>query len=161
MQKIVPFLWFNDQAEEAVNFYISIFKNSKILSMARYGDAGAQASGRPKGTIMTIAFQLEGQDFTALNGGPEFTFTPAISLVVNCITQAEVDELWEKLSGDGGEIIQCGWLKDKYGISWQIVPTILSEMLQDKDSAKAERVMQAMLQMKKIDIQGLKQAYER
>jgi len=159
MQKITPFLWFDDKAEEAAKFYTSIFKNSKIGNIARYGDAGAQVSGRPKGTIMTVAFQLDGQEFVALNGGPQFKFTEAISLVVNCQTQEEVDEYWRKLS-DGGQEIQCGWLKDKYGLSWQIVPTILTELLSDPDAKKAERLMQAMLQMKKIDIKDLKQAYE-
>lgn len=159
MQKITPFLWFDDKAEEAATFYTSIFKNSKIVNIARYGDAGAEVSGRPKGTVMTVAFQLEGQEFVALNGGPQFKFTEAISFVVNCQTQEEVDDYWEKLS-DGGQEVQCGWLKDKYGLSWQIVPTILSEMLNDPDPKKAERVMKAMLQMKKIDIKGLKQAYE-
>ena len=158
MQKITPFLWFDDKAEEAASFYTSIFRNSKIVSIARYGDAGAEVSGRPKGTVMTVAFQLEGQEFVALNGGPQFKFTEAISFVVNCQTQEEVDEYWEKLF-DGGREVQCGWLKDKYGLSWQIVPTILSEMLNDPDPKKAERVMKAMLQMKKIDIKGLKQAY--
>ena len=124
MQKITPFLWFDDKAEEAVSFYTSIFKNSKIGKIARYGDAGAQVSGRPKGTVMTVAFQLEGQEFVALNGGPQFKFTEAISFVVNCQTQEEVDEYWNKLSA-GGQEVQCGWLKDKYGLSWQIVPTIL------------------------------------
>jgi predicted 3-demethylubiquinone-9 3-methyltransferase (glyoxalase superfamily) len=159
MQKITPFLWFDDKAEEAVTFYTSIFKNSKIGKIARYGDAGAQVSGRPKGTVMTVAFQLEGREFVALNGGPQFKFTEAISFVVNCQTQDELDEYWQKLS-DGGQEVQCGWLKDKYGLSWQIVPTILGEMLSDPDPKKAERVMKAMLQMKKIDIKGLKQAYE-
>ena len=159
MQKITPFLWFDDKAEEAVSFYTSIFKNSKIGKIARYGDAGAQVSGRPKGTVMTMAFQLEGQEFVALNGGPQFKFTEAISFVVNCQTQEEVDKYWNKLSA-GGQEVQCGWLKDKYGLSWQIVPTILGEMLSDPDPKKAERVMKAMLQMKKIDIKGLKQAYE-
>ena len=158
MQKITPFLWFDNKAEEAVNFYVSVFKNSKITGITRYGDAGSEVAGRPKGTVMTIAFQLEGQEFVALNGGPVFTFSPAISFVVNCETQEEVDNLWEKLS-EGGEIEQCGWLRDKYGVSWQIVPTILGEMLQDKDAEKSERVMKAMLQMKKIDIKGLRQAY--
>ena len=142
-----------------MSFYTSIFKNSKIGKIARYGDAGAQVSGRPKGTVMTVAFQLEGQKFVALNGGPQFKFIEAISFVVNCQTQEEVDEYWEKLSA-GGQEVQCGWLKDKYGLSWQIVPTILGEMLSDPDAKKAERVMKAMLQMKKIDIKGLKQAYE-
>jgi predicted 3-demethylubiquinone-9 3-methyltransferase (glyoxalase superfamily) len=153
--KITPFLWFDDNAEEAAKFYTSIFKHSKIMSIVRYGDAGPG----PKGTVMTVAFQLEGQDFTALNGGPRFTFSPAISLVVNCKTQAEVDELWERLS-EGGETQQCGWLTDKYGVSWQIVPTVLSEMLQDKDAQKSQRVMRAMLQMTRLDIKRLKQAYE-
>ena len=159
MQKITPFLWFDNQAEEAVNFYTSIFKNSKIKSVTRYGEAGAEASGRPKGTVMTVTFELEGQEFIALNGGPHFKFTEAISFVVNCETQGEVDELWEKLS-EGGEKGQCGWLKDKYGVSWQIVPTVLGEMLQDKDPKKSEKVMKALLQMGKIDIKTLKQAYE-
>jgi predicted 3-demethylubiquinone-9 3-methyltransferase (glyoxalase superfamily) len=159
MQKITSFLWFDDKAEEAATFYTAIFKNSKIVNIARYGDAGAEVSGRPKGTVMTVAFQLEGQEFVALNGGPQFKFTEAISFVVNCQTQEEVDKYWEKLS-DGGQEVQCGWLKDKYGLSWQIVPTILSEMLSDPDPKKAERVMKAMFQMKKIDIKGLKQAYE-
>jgi predicted 3-demethylubiquinone-9 3-methyltransferase (glyoxalase superfamily) len=158
MQKITPFLWFDDKAEEAAKFYTSIFKNSKIENIARYGDAGAQVSGRPKGTVMTVEFQLEGQKFVALNGGPQFQFTEAISFVVNCQTQEEVDEYWKKLSA-GGQEVQCGWLKDKYGLSWQIVPTVLGEMLSDSDPKKAERVMKAMLQMKKIDIKGLQQAY--
>jgi predicted 3-demethylubiquinone-9 3-methyltransferase (glyoxalase superfamily) len=159
MQKIAPFLWFDDRAEEAATFYTSIFRNSKIVNIARYGDAGAEVSGRPKGTVMTVEFQLEGQEFVALNGGPQFKFTEAISFVVNCQTQEEVDEYWKKLS-DGGREVQCGWLKDKYGLSWQIVPTILNEMLNDPDPKKAERVMKTMLQMKKIDIKALKQAYE-
>jgi predicted 3-demethylubiquinone-9 3-methyltransferase (glyoxalase superfamily) len=154
MQKITPFLWFDDKAEEAANFYVSIFANSKVLSIARYGEAGP----RPKGTVMTVKFQLEGQEFVALNGGPHFTFSPAISFVVNCETQEEVDELWEKLC-EGGETQRCAWLKDKYGVSWQIVPTALVRMLNDKDAAKSNRVMQAMLQMDKIDIRGLERAY--
>ena len=154
MQKITPFLWFDGKAEEAANLYTSIFKNSKIGRIVRYGEG----EHGQKGTVMTVAFQLDGQEFIALNGGPEFTFTPAISFFVNCETQAEVDELWEKLS-EGGEKGQCGWLKDKYGISWQIVPTALGEMLQDKDAEKTRRVMNAILQMDKIDIQTLKQAY--
>ena len=158
-QKITPFLWFDDKAEEAVKFYVSLFKNSKIGTITRYGEAGAAASGRPKGTVMTVAFQLEGQAFTALNGGPHFKFTEAISLVVNCKTQEEVDELWEKLSG-GGEKGQCGWLKDKYGLSWQIVPTVLGEMLNDKDAEKSNRVLHAIIQMRKLDIKRLQQAYE-
>jgi predicted 3-demethylubiquinone-9 3-methyltransferase (glyoxalase superfamily) len=158
MQKITPFLWFDNQAEEAVNFYASIFKNSKIGSISRYGEAGVEVSGRPKGTVMTVAFELEGQEFVALNGGPVFKFSPAISFVVNCKTQEEVDELWENLS-DGGKIEQCGWLEDKYGVSWQIVPTVLVEMLNDPDTKKSQRVMETLLQMKKIDIEGLKKAY--
>lgn len=154
MQKITPFLWFDDQAEEAVNFYTSIFKNSEILDVTRYGEAGP----RPKGTVMTVAFQLEGQEFMALNGGPEFKFTEAISFYVNCESQAEVDEFWEKLSA-GGEEGPCGWLKDKYGLSWQIVPTILGELVSDPDPLKSQRVVQAMLQMGKIDIEGLQRAY--
>lgn len=159
MQKITPFLWFEDQAEAAVNFYISVFRDSRIVNVTRYGAAGAEAAGRPKGTVMTIVFQLEGEEFIALNGGPAFAFSPAISFVVKCGTQEQVDRLWDKLS-QGGEALQCGWLQDKYGVSWQIVPTILGEMLSDKDSAKAERVMRAMLQMNKIDINTLKKAYE-
>jgi len=155
MQKITPFLWFDGKAEEAMNFYTSIFKNSKIKSVTRYGEAGPG----PKGTVMTGTFQLEGQDFMALNGGPHFTFSPAISFFVNCQTQQEVDELWEKLS-EGGEKGRCGWLKDKYGLSWQIVPSALGEMLQDEDAEKSKRVMKAMLQMDKIDIKALKQASE-
>ena len=172
MQKITPCLWFDDNAEEAVNFYISVFsaadgsasdgKNSKILNVTRYGEAGAEVSGRPKGTVMTITFQLEGQGFMALNGGPVFKFNEAISFMVNCNTQEEVDDLWEKLSEGGDEKAQqCGWLKDKYGVSWQIVLIVLGGILQDKDTDKSERVMKAMFQMKKIDIKGLKQAYER
>ncbi len=155
MQKITPFLWFDGKAEEAMNFYTSIFKNSKIKSVTRYGEAGPG----PKGTVMTGTFQLEGQDFMALNGGPHFTFSPAISFFVNCQTQQEVDELWEKLS-EGGEKGRCGWLKDKYGLSWQIVPSALGEMLQDEDAERSKRVMKAMLQMDKIDIKALKQASE-
>ena len=159
MQKITPFLWFNDKAEEAANFYVSVFKNSKINGIARYGEEAAEASGRPKGTVMTVEFQLNGQEFVALNGGPHFKFSEAISFVVNCKTQEEVDEFWEKLSA-GGEKSRCSWLKDKYGLSWQIVPTVLGEMMKDKDAAKSRRVMKAMLQMDKIDIKKLKQAYE-
>ncbi len=153
-QKITPFLWFDNQAEEAANFYVSIFKNSRVTGIDRYGEAGPL----PKGTVMTASFELEGQGFIALNGGPEFKFTEAISLFVNCETQAEVDELWAKLSA-GGEEGPCGWLKDKYGLSWQIVPTILHELLGDPDPEKSQRVMKAMLQMKKLDINMLKQAY--
>ena len=152
-------MWFDNQAEEAANFYVSIFKNSKIGDITRYGEAAAEISGKPKGSVMTITFQIEGQEFTALNGGPQFKFTEAISLLVNCDTQQEVDELWEKLS-EGGEEGPCGWLKDKYGVSWQVVPRILDEMIRDPDPVKAERVMKAMLQMQKIDIAGLQQAYD-
>jgi predicted 3-demethylubiquinone-9 3-methyltransferase (glyoxalase superfamily) len=159
MQKITPFLWFDDKAEEAVRFYTSIFKNSKILSVTPYEEVGAKAAGRPKGSVMTIVFKLQGQEFIALNGGPIFTFSPAISFVVNCRTQKEIDRLWEKLS-EGGEKDRCGWLKDKYGVSWQIVPTVLGKMLQDKDPMKSRRVMEAILKMNKIDIGTLKQAYQ-
>jgi predicted 3-demethylubiquinone-9 3-methyltransferase (glyoxalase superfamily) len=159
MQKITPCLWFNDNAEEAVNFYTSIFKNSKIKTIARYGDAGAEASGRPKGTVMTVTFELDGQEFMALNGGPHFTFSPAVSFMANCTTQAELDELWEKLS-EGGTTEQCGWLRDKYGVSWQIVPTVIEAMFQDRDPEKTERVMKAILQMEKIDIETLRRAYQ-
>jgi predicted 3-demethylubiquinone-9 3-methyltransferase (glyoxalase superfamily) len=152
-------LWFDDQAEEAVKFYVSIFKNSKIGRVTRYDDVGAKAAGRPKGSVMTVAFELDGQEFMALNGGPLFKFTEAISLVVNCATQAEVDHYWSKLSA-GGQEVQCGWLKDRFGLSWQIVPTILPEMLQDKDPEKSKRVMAAMLKMIKLDIAALKKAYE-
>jgi predicted 3-demethylubiquinone-9 3-methyltransferase (glyoxalase superfamily) len=160
MQKITTFLWFDDKGEEAAKFYVSIFKNSRIGSISRYGEAGAKASGRPKGTVMTVAFQLDGQEFVGLNGGPHFKFTEAISLVVNCETQQEVDELWEKLS-EGGAKSQCGWLKDKYGLSWQIVPTVVVKMMQDKDAGRSNRVMQAILQMDKLDIKLLEQAYNR
>jgi len=154
-QKITPFLWFDDKAEEAVNFYVSIFENSKIGSVSRYGEEGPG----PAGTVMVVTFTLDGQEFMALNGGPEFKFTEAISLLVNCQTQEEVDKFWDKLS-KGGERGPCGWLKDKYGLSWQVAPTALGEMLQDKDPEKASRVMQAMLQMSKIDIKSLERAYE-
>ncbi|MGI8926941.1 MAG: VOC family protein [Tepidiformaceae bacterium] len=155
----VPFLWFDNQAEEAAGFYTSIFSNSKILDVARYGEAGAAAAGRTKGSVMTVNFQIEGQDITALNGGPMFTFSPAISLLVNCETQEEIDRLWERLSEDG-ETEQCGWLKDKYGVSWQIVPTILDKMILDEDTKKSEAVTKAMLQMVKLDIRALEQAYD-
>ena len=154
MQKITPFLWFNDQAEAAANFYCSVFKNAKTLNISRYGE-GAPA---PKGTVMVVRFQLDGQEFMALNGGPQFTFSPAISFVVNCQTQEEVDELWERLS-EGGTTQQCGWLQDQFGISWQIVPTALGELMSDPDPVKSQRVMQAMLQMEKIDLAGLRRAY--
>jgi predicted 3-demethylubiquinone-9 3-methyltransferase (glyoxalase superfamily) len=155
MQKITPFLWFDNQAEEAMNFYASIFKNSKVLSVTRYGEAGPG----PKGTVMSATFQLEGQTFYALNGGPLFKFTPAISFFVSCETQQEVDALWAKLSA-GGREDRCGWLQDKYGLSWQIIPTALGRMLQDKDPQKSKRVMDAMLKMTKIDIAGLQRAYD-
>ena len=154
MQKITPFLWFDANAEEAVNFYLSIFKNSKILKVARYGDTGPG----PAGTVMTISFRLEGQEFIALNGGPHFKFTEAISLSVSCETQEELDDYWSKLTAAGGQEVQCGWLKDKFGLSWQVNPPILAELLTDKDAKKAQRVMTAMMQMKKIDIAGLKRA---
>lgn len=156
MQKITPFLWFDGQAEEAMNFYVSIFKNSKVGRVTRYGEGGPG----PKGTVMSATFQLDGQEFMALNGGPLFSFTPAISFFVNCETQEEVDELWEKLSA-GGKKERCGWLKDKFGLSWQIIPSTLGKLLQDKDPEKARRVMQAMLQMDKIDIKGLQDAHDR
>jgi predicted 3-demethylubiquinone-9 3-methyltransferase (glyoxalase superfamily) len=155
MQKITPFLWFDDNAEKAMNFYISIFPNSKVLSVTRCGEAGPG----PKGTVLVATFQLAGQEFLALNGGPQFKFTEAISFSVDCKTQEEVDELWEKLS-EGGEKSRCGWLKDKFGLSWQVNPSILGEMLNDKDPEKAKRVMEAMMQMDKIDIAALKRAYE-
>ena len=156
MQKITPFLWFDTQAEEAAKFYTSIFKNSQITQVTRCGDEGPG----PKGSILTVAFTLDGQDFVALNGGPVFNFTEAVSFVVNCRTQDEVDMYWEKLTA-GGREVECGWLKDKYGLSWQIVPTVLFEFLGDPDPVKSKRVMQAMMQMKKMDISALKQAYER
>jgi predicted 3-demethylubiquinone-9 3-methyltransferase (glyoxalase superfamily) len=155
MPKITPFLWFDGKAEEAMNFYVSLFKNSKVVSVSRYGEAGPG----PKGTVMSATFELAGQRFIALNGGPQFTFSPAISFLINCETQEEVDDLWEKLS-EGGKKERCGWLKDRYGLSWQVIPSALGQMLQDKDPAKSRRVMQAMLQMDKIDIKRLKQAYE-
>jgi predicted 3-demethylubiquinone-9 3-methyltransferase (glyoxalase superfamily) len=162
IQKITPCLWFDDRAEEAVKMYTSIFKNSKMGRVTRYEEESAKVSGRPAGTVMTVEFQLEGQDFVALNGGPIFTFNEAISFQVSCKTQEELDHYWDALAKDGDrEAQQCGWLKDKYGVSWQIVPTALVEMLQDSDQAKRSRVMKAMLQMKKIDVQALKQAYER
>jgi len=155
MQKITPFLWFDGNAEEAMNLYVSVFKNSKIVNVRRYGDAGPG----PKGSVMTGTFQIEGQEFFALNGGPKYKFTPAISLFVNCEIQEEVDELWDKLSA-GGHKDKCGWLQDKFGLSWQIIPSVLGKMLGDKNPAKANRVMTAMLQMDKIDIKKLKQAYD-
>jgi predicted 3-demethylubiquinone-9 3-methyltransferase (glyoxalase superfamily) len=159
MQRITPCLWFDDQAEEAVSFYTSIFPNSKILNIARYGEEGSKVSGQPKGSVMTIKFVLDGQEYIALNGGPIFKFTEAISLTVNCESQKEVDYYWSKLL-EGGEESQCGWLKDKYGLSWQIVPVALSQMLQDPDPNKTERVMKALLQMKKLELNLLKRAYD-
>jgi predicted 3-demethylubiquinone-9 3-methyltransferase (glyoxalase superfamily) len=156
VQKISPFLWFDNQAEEAVNFYVSLFKNSKINNIKRYGDAGPG----PKGSVMIVTFQLEGQDFIALNGGPTFKFTPALSLYVDCETQEEVDQLWDKLS-EGGRKDRCGWLQDKYGLSWQIVPRALQQLMSDPDPKKSASVMQAMLQMDKIDIEALKRAHEK
>jgi predicted 3-demethylubiquinone-9 3-methyltransferase (glyoxalase superfamily) len=155
MQKITPFLWFNGNAEEAMNFYVSIFENSKILRVSRYGDAGPG----PKGTVMSATFQLEGQEFYALNGGPQYSFTPAVSFFINCETQQEVDELWAKLS-DGAQEQQCGWVRDKFGLSWQVIPSVLGKLLGDKDPRKAGSVMNAMLQMKKIDITTLQAAYD-
>ena len=157
MQKITPFLWFDDQAEEAVKFYASIFKNSKIGKIARYDKAGEKVTGRPAGSVMTIEFQLNGQEFIALNGGPHFKFNEAVSFVVSCRTQAEVDYYWKKLSAGGSEG-QCGWLKDKFGLSWQIVPTVLGELMSSKDAAKSQRVMEAMLKMVKLDVKKLQQA---
>jgi predicted 3-demethylubiquinone-9 3-methyltransferase (glyoxalase superfamily) len=154
-QKITPFLWFDNNAEEAVNFYVATFKNSKVGDVARYGDSGPG----PKGSVMTMAFELEGQRFVALNGGPQFKFTEAVSFVVNCETQEELDYFWEKLSGNGGQEVQCGWLKDKYGLSWQIVPAILPQLISG-DPAKSNRVMQALMQMKKLDIAELQKAAE-
>lgn len=158
-QKITPFLWFDNQAEEAARFYASIFKNSKIGDIVRYDEEAAKPTGREPGSVMVIEFQLEGQEFVALNGGPIFKFTEAISMVVNCATQEEIDYFWSKLSA-GGEESRCGWLKDKFGLSWQVVPIALTEMLKDKDAARAKRVMHAMLQMDKIDLVALEKAYQ-
>jgi predicted 3-demethylubiquinone-9 3-methyltransferase (glyoxalase superfamily) len=155
MQKITPFLWFDSNAEEAMNFYVSVFRNSKVVNVSRYGEAGPG----PKGTVMVGTFQIEGQEFLVLNGGPLYTFTPAISFLVNCETQEEVDDLWAKLSV-GGQTQQCGWLQDKFGLSWQIIPTILGKLMADPDTAKAKRVMEVMLQMVKIDIAALQRAYD-
>ena len=155
MQKITPFLWFDDKAEEAMNFYVSIFKNSKVLGVSRYGEEGPG----PEGKVMVGTFELEGQKFHALNGGPQFIFTEAVSFLIDCETQDEVDYFWEKLS-EGGEKSQCGWLKDKFGLSWQVVPSILGDLLQDEDEEKSRRVMAAMLKMDKLDISRLKQAYD-
>jgi predicted 3-demethylubiquinone-9 3-methyltransferase (glyoxalase superfamily) len=163
MQKITPFLWFDHEAEDAVKFYTSIFKNSKVARILRYGEEAAKISesGQPVGSVLTIEFELEGQKFTALNGAPQFKFNESVSFVVNCDTQAEVDYFWDRLTADGGEESECGWLKDKFDVSWQVTPSVLIDMLHDKDPKKSERVMKAMLQMKKIDIKTLKEAYER
>jgi predicted 3-demethylubiquinone-9 3-methyltransferase (glyoxalase superfamily) len=158
-QRIAPCLWFDNQAEEAAKFYVSIFKNSKIVSISRYGKAGQETHRQPPGSVMTVAFELDGQSFTALNGGPVFKFNEAVSLQVNCATQEEVDYYWDKLSMNGDPTAQqCGWLKDKYGLSWQIVPTVLPEMLKDHESPKAQRAMEALLRMKKLDIRQLERA---
>ncbi|MBI4290945.1 MAG: VOC family protein [Betaproteobacteria bacterium] len=159
VQRINPCLWFDSQAEEAVTFYTSIFKNSRILSTARYGEAGREIHGKPPGTVMTVAFELDGQRFTALNGGPLFKFNEAVSFQVNCESQEEVDYYWDKLSAGGDEKAQqCGWLKDKYGVSWQVVPAVLIELINNRDSEKSRRATEAMLQMKKLDIGKLKRA---
>jgi len=152
-------LWFEDQAEDAAKFYTSIFKNSKVGKITRYGESAEKAAGRPAGSVMTVEFEIAGQKFTALNGGPVFKFNESISFVVNCETQEDVDYFWEKLTADGGQESQCGWLRDKFGVSWQVVPTVLIEMLHDKDPERSERVMKAMLQMQKIDIKKLNDAY--
>ena len=161
IQRITPCLWFDDQAEQAAGYYIAIFKNSRIVGLTRYGEAGYEIHGRPAGSVLTVEFELDGQAFTALNGGPVFTFNEAVSFQVSCETQEEVDYYWEKLSAGGDEAAQqCGWLKDKYGVSWQVVPTALPQMLSDADYAKSERVMTALLQMKKLDIAALQRAYD-
>jgi len=158
MQKFTPCLWFDGQAEEAATFYTSIFNNSEITGITHYGKAGSEASGQSQGTVMTVSFKLEGQDFLALNGGPHFTFSPAISFITNCESQEEVDRLWEELTADGGEKGQCGWLTDKFGVSWQIVPKMLGEFMLEGDVEKSERVMKALIQMTKLDIETLKKA---
>lgn len=162
MQKITPFLWFDHQAEEAAKFYTSVFKNSKLGSVSRYeDDESSHRTGRPKGSVMIAEFTIAGQDFIALNGGPMFKFNESVSFVINCTTQEEVDYYWDKLTSDGGQESMCGWLKDKFGLSWQVVPRVATEMLQDKNREKANRVMQALLTMKKIDIATLKKAYDK
>jgi predicted 3-demethylubiquinone-9 3-methyltransferase (glyoxalase superfamily) len=161
MQKITPFLWFDNQAEEAVKFYTSIFKNSKVGRIFRHTEEAAEKTGRPVGSVLTIEFEIEGQKFVALNGGPLFKFNESVSFVVNCETQEEIDYFWDKFTADAGQESACGWLKDKFGLSWQIVPTVLIDMLHDADRAKSGRVMRAMFQMKKIDIKALKDAYKR
>jgi predicted 3-demethylubiquinone-9 3-methyltransferase (glyoxalase superfamily) len=155
MQKITPFLWFDDKAEEAAKFYVSVFKNSKLGAVARYGDSAANASGRPPGSVMTVEFELDGQKFVALNGGPVFKFNESVSFVINCDTQAEIDHYWDKLTAGGGQEVQCGWLKDKYGLSWQVVPSVLPKLMQGK---KADKVMAGILTMKKLDVEALKRA---
>ena len=159
MQKITPFLWFDNQAEEAAKFYTTVFKNSKVGRILRYDETSAKTAGRPAGSVLTIEFEIGGQKFTALNGGPQFKFNESVSFVVNCETQNEVDYFWEKLTAGGGQESECGWLKDKFGLSWQITPTVLIDMLNDKDPKKAGRVMKAMMQMQKIEINKLKAAY--
>ena len=158
MQKMTPCLWFDNQAEEAVNFYVSIFKNSKIGAVARYSEEAANVSGRPAGSVMTIKFELDGQEFLALNGGPIFQFSPAVSFIVNCDTQSEIDHLWKELC-TGGKVMECGWLQDKYGVTWQIVPSVLDTMMQDKDTVKTGRVMSELLKMTKLEIEPLQRAY--
>ena len=160
IQKISPFLWFDRQAEEAASFYVSIFKRARIRSVTRYDEAGARASGQPAGSVMTVNFELEGQEFTALNGGPHFNFNEAVSFVINCDTQDEVDHFWQTLTSGGGREVECGWLKDRFGLAWQVVPRVLLEMLEDSDRAKAGRAMAAMLTMKKIDIAALRKAFD-
>jgi predicted 3-demethylubiquinone-9 3-methyltransferase (glyoxalase superfamily) len=159
MKKINPFLWFDSEAEQAAQFYVGIFKNSKIGKIARYGEEAAQKTGRPAGSVMTVEFTLDRVEFVALNGGPQFKFTEAISFAVNCETQDEIDYFWEKLSADGGSTGPCGWLKDKFGLSWQVSPVVLGDMLADRDPEKAERVMKAMMEMDKLDIAALEAAY--
>ena len=159
MQKIIPNLWYDTEAEEAANFYVSLFKNSKILGISRYTDAAKEVTTKPAGSVMTVTFELDGQQFTAINGGPDFKFTEAVSLQIQCETQEEVDRLWSKLC-EGGEEGPCGWLKDRYGLSWQVTPTALEEMLSDPDTEKSERAMKAMLQMKKLDVNELRRAFE-
>ena len=159
MQKFTPCLWFDGEAEEAAQFYVSVFPNSRIVNVTHYGEAAAKASGWPKGSVMTVDFQLDGQSFLALNAGPEYSFSPAISFMVNCETQEEIDRLWQKLT-EGGAEVECGWLTDKFGLSWQIVPAVLAEMMKDPDPRRFDRVMHALIGMKKLDLATLKQAYE-
>lgn len=160
MNKIMPCLWFDHQAEEAARFYVSIFKDSKITDVSHYGQSGSEAARRPAGSVMTVVFQIEGQNFMALNGGPIFKFSEAISLVVSCKDQAELDAVWSKLTADGGSEGPCGWCKDKYGLSWQLVPSNIAEMMADKDPARSERVMAAVLGMRKLDLKSIQSAYE-